>query len=79
MSVLPREFPGRTAWIQFRFDSIPGAAETTGQNLASNTYNLGTALVFKKSRAFTFTVQLDGEVASGYRAVAGQAVGQWLF
>ena len=50
-----------------------------GQDLASNTYNLGAALVFRKSRAFTFTLQLDGEVASGYSAVAGQAVGQWLF
>lgn len=57
-----------------------GAAFVTpGQDLASNTYNVGAALVFRKSRAFTFTVQLDGEVASGYRAVAGQAVGQWLF
>lgn len=57
-----------------------GAAFVTpGQDLASNTYNLGAALVFRKSSDFTFTLQLDGEVASGYRSVAGQAVGQWLF
>ena len=57
-----------------------GAAFVTpGQDLASNTYNLGAALVLRKSSDFTFTLQLDGEVASGYSAIAGQAVGQWLF
>lgn len=57
-----------------------GAAFVTpGQDLASNTYNLGGALVFRKSSDFNVTLQLDGEAASGYRGVAGQAVAQWLF
>lgn len=62
-----------------RFTGGGAVFVTPGQDLASNTYNLGAALVFRKSSNFSFTLQLDGEVASGYRAIAGQAVGQWLF
>jgi outer membrane autotransporter protein len=57
-----------------------GASFTTpGQDLARNTYNLGAALAFQKSQDFTLTLQLDGERASGYSAVSGQVIGQWLF
>lgn len=53
--------------------------KTPGQDLASDTYNVGASLAFQKSKNFTFTVQVDGEKANGYSAVSGQVVGQWRF
>ncbi|ADI30436.1 autotransporter outer membrane beta-barrel domain-containing protein [Methylotenera versatilis] len=57
-----------------------GAAfSTPGQELASNSYNIGAAIAFQKTKNFTFSVNLDGEKASGYNAVSGQVVGLWKF
>lgn len=52
---------------------------TPGQDLAKDSYNVGAALTFTQKRDFAATIQVDVEKASGYEALAGQIVGQWLF
>ena len=57
-----------------------GATFTTpGQKIESNTYNLGGAVTYQKNETFSFSVQVDGEWASGYSASAAQLVGHWRF
>jgi|GEM_PF-1486358 len=53
--------------------------KTPGQDLASNSYNVGATLAFQRSGNFIFSAHVDGEKASGYNAVSGQIMGQWLF
>ncbi|MGZ8251247.1 MAG: autotransporter outer membrane beta-barrel domain-containing protein, partial [Methylophilaceae bacterium] len=53
--------------------------KTPGQDLASNSYNIGATLAFQRSGNFIFSAHVDGEKASGYNAVSGQIMGQWLF
>ena len=79
----------RASWRhEFNHDGVDTSAtfvgggtafSTPGQALPGNSYNLGATLAFRKSRAFTLSMLVDGGKASGYTAVSGQIMGQWLF
>ncbi|WP_028534570.1 autotransporter outer membrane beta-barrel domain-containing protein [Paludibacterium yongneupense] len=57
-----------------------GASFTTpGQSLARDTYAIGLASTFSKSRNVNVKLQIDQELAAGYHSLAGQVMGQWLF
>ena len=52
---------------------------TPGQSAARNTVTFGGALAYIKSKTVSFSLQLDGERATNYAAVAAQLVGLWRF
>lgn len=52
---------------------------TPGQDVVRNAYGVGGAVTWHKTENLSVSVQLEAEWSSGYRATAGQLLGQWRF
>jgi outer membrane autotransporter protein len=79
----------RVAWRHdFRDEGIDttaafiggGAAFVTpGQSIERDTFSLGAGLDYETPGGLTLSVNIDGELADGYRGVGGALVARWRF